>query len=145
MTGFGRGSAEFAEGRIVIEIKAVNHRYLEVRSRAPREFLTAESLVEQLLRKRLRRGFCTVNIWYEGDRGGTTAIDKEALKNHLESLIRIGKEMELCLTDLVPVLASSPDLFTTPRMDDEEVLKKSVNAAFSKSIEKLIAMRKAEG
>ncbi|MCP4199636.1 MAG: YicC family protein [Proteobacteria bacterium] len=145
MTGFGRGSAAFGEGRIVIEIKSVNHRYLEARSRAPREFLTAESLVERLIRKKLSRGFCTVNIWYEGNRGGTTAIDKEALKNHLESLIAIGNEMELCLADLVPVLASSPDLFTTPRIDDEEAFNKSVNAAFTKAIEKLIAMRNVEG
>ena len=145
MTGFGRGNAEFGEGRIVIEIKAVNHRYLEVRSRAPREFLTAESLVEQLLRKRLSRGFCTVNLWYEGNRGGTTAIDKKALKNHLESLIQIGEEMELCLADLVPVLANTPDIFATPRIENEEAFKKSVNAAFSQSIETLIEMREAEG
>jgi uncharacterized protein (TIGR00255 family) len=53
--------------------------------------------------------------------------------------------MELCLADLVPVLASSPDLFTTPRIDNEEAFKISVTAAFAKSIEKLIAMRKVEG
>jgi uncharacterized protein (TIGR00255 family) len=84
-------------------------------------------------------------LWYEGDRGGTTAIDKKALKNHLESLIQIGKEMELCLADLVPVLANTPDIFTTPRVEDEAAFKKSVSTAFSESIEKLIVMRKAEG
>ncbi len=145
MTGFGRGSATFGEGRLVIEIKTVNHRYLEVRSRAPREFLVAESLVEQLLRKRLRRGFCTVNLWYEGNQGGTTAIDKNSLKNHLESLIQIGEEMELCLADLVPVLANTPDLFATPRIEDAAAFKKSVTAAFSESVDTLIAMREVEG
>lgn len=145
MTGFGRGSATFGEGRIVIEIKAVNHRYLEVRSRAPREFLTAESVVEQLLRRHLSRGYCTVNLWYEGKGGGTTTIDQEALKNHLHSLIRIGDEMELCLADLVPVLAGSPDIYATPRIDDEAAVDASVKEAFSEAIEKLIAMRTAEG
>jgi uncharacterized protein (TIGR00255 family) len=145
MTGFGFGKAAFADGYIALEIKTVNHRFLEVRTKAPRELLAGESLVERLLREALGRGYCLVNLWYEGQLGGSTAIDRGALKTHLDTLIEVGKDRELCLTDLVPVLAGAPDIFTTPRVQDERALEKSIREAFAEALEELLAMRTSEG
>jgi uncharacterized protein (TIGR00255 family) len=145
MTGFGRGSAELGDGRVVLEIKSVNHRFLEIRTKAPRELLSGEVMVEQLLRRNLARGFCNVNLWYEGNVGGMTAVDKRALKAHLESLVEVAGETELCLTDLVPVLAGAPDLFATPLVEDEEQLARAIETAFLQASDALIGMREAEG
>jgi uncharacterized protein (TIGR00255 family) len=145
MTGFGCGKAAFAEGHIVLEIKSVNHRFLDIRSKAPRELLAGEAIAERLLRARISRGYCLVNLWYEGNLGGSTAIDKGALKNHLDSLIEVGKDRDLCLTDLIPTLAGAPDIFTTPRVEDEEALKSSIEEAFNQAIDELIEMRRTEG
>lgn len=133
------------EGRVVLEIKSHNHRFLEVRARAPRELLAGEVLVERLLQDRLSRGYCTVNLWYEGRLGGSTAIDKGALKSHLDSLIEVGNERELCLADLIGVLAGAPDLFVTPRVEDEDELATAITDAFEQAIESLSGMREAEG
>ena len=94
MTGFGSGKAALGDGYVVVEIKTVNHRFLEIRSRAPRELLAGEALVERLLRERLDRGYCMVNLWYEGSLGGSTAIDRGALRTHLDSLIVVAKEKD---------------------------------------------------
>jgi uncharacterized protein (TIGR00255 family) len=145
MTGFGCGKAQLGDGFVVLEMRSVNHRFLEVRTRAPRELLAAESLVERLLRKSLSRGYCLVNVWYEGSLGGSTTIDKGALKSHLDSLVEVGKEKELCLTDLVPVLAGAPDIFTTPRVEDEAALESVVKEAFRKAVGGLLEMRETEG
>ncbi|MCP4675967.1 MAG: YicC family protein [Deltaproteobacteria bacterium] len=145
MTGFGRGSAEFDVGRVVVEIKTVNHRFIDVRSRAPRELIAGDALVERLLRKRLSRGYCTVNIWYEGSIGGSTVIDKGALLTHLKSLVEIGDEMEVCLTDLIPVLSGAPDIFTTPRADKDTILEVAIEAAAEEALSGLIEMREKEG
>ncbi len=145
MTGFGCGKAAFADGQIVLEIKSVNHRFLEIRSKAPRELLAGEAIAERLLRSKINRGYCLINLWYEGNLGGSTAIDKGALKNHLDSLIEVGKERDLCLTDLIPALAGAPDIFTTPRVEDEEALKRSITEAFNQAIDELIKMRETEG
>ena len=145
MTGFGSGKAPFGEGYVVLEIKSVNHRFLEVRSRSPRELLAGEAVVEKLLRSRLHRGYCMVNIWYEGSVGGTTAIDQGALKSHLDSLVQVAEDTKLCLTDLVGVLAGAPDIFTTPRIDDQKVLVEAIEWAFGGAISTLIGMREAEG
>ena len=145
MTGFGSGKAELGDGYVVLEMRTVNHRFLEVRTRAPRELLAGEAMVERLLRQRLHRGYCLVNLWYEGSLGGSTAIDRGALKSHLESLVEVGADKELCLTDLIPVLAGAPDIFTTPRVEDEETLEKAIETAFEQAVEGLIAMRASEG
>ncbi|MCP4601496.1 MAG: YicC family protein [Proteobacteria bacterium] len=145
MTGFGRGSAEFGKGRMALEIKTVNHRFLEVRSKIAKELIAGEAHVDRLLRKRLSRGYCTVNLWYEGSLGGTMSIDKNALKAHLESLIEVSDDTELCLADLIPVLASTPDLFVTPRIQNEEAFEKAIEIAFHEAADKLINMREKEG
>ncbi len=145
MTGFGRGEAQLGQGRLVLEIKSVNHRFLEVRSRSPREMLSSETRIEQLLRKRLGRGYCTVSLWYEGNLGETTTIDKAALQTYLKSLIEVGEEMDLCLKDLIPVLASAPDVYSTPLVTDETLLNDALNRATNEALDKLVDMRKTEG
>ena len=145
MTGFGRGSADFESRRVVLEIKTVNHRFLEVRCHAPRELLAAETHVERLLRKKLNRGYCTVKLSYEGSMGGATEVDKGALKAHLESLVEVGKDMELCLADLIPAISSAPDLYRTPEAKDEKALLHAVEKAFEQAAKGLVKMRKSEG
>jgi uncharacterized protein (TIGR00255 family) len=145
MTGFGSGKAELGDGYVVLEMRTVNHRFLEVRTRAPRELLAGEAMVERLLRQRLHRGYCLVNLWYEGSLGGSSAIDRGALKSHLESLVEVGSDKELCLTDLIPVLTGAPDIFTTPRVEDEETLGRAIETAFEKAVDGLIVMRASEG
>ncbi len=145
MTGFGRGNAPLAGGCLAIEVRTVNHRFLEVRSRAPRELLAAESLVEKLLRKTIRRGYCTVHLSCEGPGGGAARIDERALGIHLERLIRIGQGHGLCLADLIPVLSAAPDLFAPPVDTAPGDIETAVRAAFAEAADGLLAMRREEG
>ena len=56
MTGFGAGEAPTLKGRLVVEARSVNHRFLEVRVKLPREMVDHQVFVEQLVRQRLSRG-----------------------------------------------------------------------------------------
>lgn len=145
MTGFGSGKAPFGDGYVVLEIKTVNHRFLEIRSRSPRELLAGEALLEKLLRERLHRGYCMINLWYEGSLGGSTAIDKGALTGHLAVLRNVSADNDLNLTELIPVLAAAPDIFSTPRVEDETELTQSIQSAFAQSVTTLLGMRETEG
>jgi uncharacterized protein YicC (UPF0701 family) len=62
MTGFGVGEAPTPIGRLVVEVRAVNHRFLDVRVRAPRELGDLVAYAEQLGRERLTRGRIEVGI-----------------------------------------------------------------------------------
>ena len=56
MTGFGRASEKCSAGNFVAEISSVNHRFLEISVRLPKELLSYEALVQQKIRERARRG-----------------------------------------------------------------------------------------
>lgn len=145
MSGFGRGSASLGSGRLVVEAKSVNHRFLEVRPRTPREMLAIEPLMERLARARLRRGYLTVHVTLEGALGAATRIDERALSGHLEQLRTVSQETGLDLADLAPVLAGSPDLFTSIADIDADSLERAAAGAFEQAIDELLSMREAEG
>jgi uncharacterized protein (TIGR00255 family) len=145
MTGFGRGAAPFEQGRLVVELRTLNHRFLDIRARAPRELMAAEPLLEKLVRNAIERGHCTVHLSYEGPGGGAASVDAEVLGTYLRQLIAVGEDVDLCLADLVPVLSAAPDLYRLPASADDERISESVGAAFEHAATELIAMRKAEG
>jgi uncharacterized protein (TIGR00255 family) len=145
MPGFGRGDAPLGEGRVVVELRTVNHRFLEVRSHAPGGMAGCEALVERLLRRRLARGYCTATLSYEGPLGNANSIDAGALCSHLEALVEVAEASGLVLADLVPVLAGAPDLFKAAGGGKREEIEKAVDAAFEPAVRDLLAMRTAEG
>ncbi|MFO8070418.1 MAG: YicC/YloC family endoribonuclease [Polyangia bacterium] len=145
MTGFGRGAAPFEQGRLVVELRTVNHRFLDIRARSPRELMAAEPLLEKLVRKAIDRGHCTVHLSCEGPGGGAANVDTEVLGTYLRQLIAVGEDVDLCLADLVPVLSGAPDLYRLPTSADSERIAAAVTAAFEDAAAELIAMRKAEG
>ena len=56
MTGFGFGDAPLGDGRVTVELRALNHRFLDVRVRLPEELLDQSFFMEQLARESLARG-----------------------------------------------------------------------------------------
>jgi len=145
MSGFGRGSAPLGGGRLIVEAKSVNHRYLEVRSRAPREVLSVEPLIEKLARGRLARGHLTVLVTLEGATGALTRISEDALGTLLEQLKGIADASGLRLADLAPLLAGSPDLFTSAPAIDQQELERAADQAGGEALDQLIQMRETEG
>lgn len=66
MTGYGKGSAPCAEGVISIEVRAVNHKYCDIKLRMPRDFNPLESRLLSSIRTRLHRGHIEVSVrWGE--------------------------------------------------------------------------------
>ncbi len=76
MTGFGAGDAELGAGRVIVEVRAVNHRFLDVRVRLPRELADHAVLVEDLIRRRLDRGRIDVAARVEGNACEPPQLDK---------------------------------------------------------------------
>ena len=100
MTGFGIGEAPLSSeatspsGKLSVEIRAVNHRYLDVRVRAPNQLPDLAGAVETLARERLTRGRFDVTVRIEASALGAVSIHKEreAIRNrllHLEERIRL--------------------------------------------------------
>ncbi|MHB8418163.1 MAG: YicC/YloC family endoribonuclease [Myxococcales bacterium] len=62
MTGFGAGSATAGGERISVEVRAVNHKFCEVKARLPRELLSLEPALLDRVRRRLARGAIDVSV-----------------------------------------------------------------------------------
>jgi uncharacterized protein (TIGR00255 family) len=56
MTGYGNGSAAFPGGRVTVELRAVNHRFLELKMPLPREMLPYEQAFRTMIEARIKRG-----------------------------------------------------------------------------------------
>ena len=67
MTGFGRGECQDGDFRVTLEIRSVNHRFLEVSARLPRRIATLENRIRERLQKRISRGKVHVSVTLDGD------------------------------------------------------------------------------
>ena len=97
MTGFGRGEAANSQVRFEVEVRGVNHRFLEVRIRLPQEMSDLEAELRGQATRVIRRG--RVDVWVE--RAQTTepaaavAINRGVVAGYLEAAGRIGREFSL--------------------------------------------------
>ena len=77
MTGFGLGDVPIGGGKLGVEIRGVNHRFLDVRVRLPRELADLSGFVEQVARERLVRGRYEVALRVEGTLLGAPVLDAD--------------------------------------------------------------------
>ncbi|MBN2719070.1 MAG: YicC family protein [Deltaproteobacteria bacterium] len=145
MTGFGRGDASAAEAHIVVEIKTVNHRFLEIRSRIPAELGDMEQVLERQVRNRLSRGYCTIHLTVEHSDSGRTRIDEKALVGHIAQLQEIAKRTAVSVDSLLPILASAPDLYELSRAGASDSIRAACIQACDSALGQLIGMRESEG
>src|SRR3954453_15470413 len=95
MTGFGvgggmlSGSDAAPAGKLSVELRAVNHRYLDVRVRAPNQLPDLATSVETLARERLTRGRFDVTVRLEGAALGAVTIHKERARSLFAALVAL--------------------------------------------------------
>jgi len=107
MTGFGSGEAAEAGFRARVEVRAVNHRFLEVNARLPRSYLLLEERVRQTAARFVHRGHLDIFINVEQERAKKRPpkVDKDLLMAYYEYLREIAQyldiQAEITLKDLV--------------------------------------------
>lgn len=145
MTGFGVGEASTPVGRLVVEIRAVNHRFLDVRVRAPRELADLSALLEQLARERLARGRIEVAIRVESPGGQAVALDVERARAAYQALCALRDELAPNSEVPLSVLAAVPDLFAPATERARDTMRAACAAAFERAAHALETMRAEEG
>lgn len=144
MTGFGAASTPLAQGRVSIEVRALNHKHTDVRLRLPQELSEHASYLEQAIRSLVGRGRYDVSVRVEGEVGGAFEVDEVRLKSVYQSIARlrdkIAPQSELSLSHL----AALPDLLTRTGPDPVEV-RRALTTAFEAAHADLIRMRQVEG
>jgi uncharacterized protein (TIGR00255 family) len=153
MTGFGFGEAQLTgpEGssgpcsKLFVEIRAVNHRYLDVRVRAPSQLPDIAAAIETLARERLTRGRFDVTVRVDGAALGAVTIDRERAKSVLLALRALRDELAPESEVPLALLGAVPDLFVPSIEQQPEVLHAALAVAFDAALKSLDVMRLREG
>src|SRR5690554_2777287 len=95
MTGFGQGEASNQEWSVKVEMKSVNHRYLDLWLRIPKQYSLLEEPIRMLIQEEMSRGRVEVSVNIEefGDRQRNVRINKPLLNGYLAALETIQQEL----------------------------------------------------
>ena len=152
MTGFGVGEAPLAAegktsptGKLMVEIRAVNHRYLDVRVRAPNQLPDLASSVEAIARERLTRGRFDVTVRLEGAALGAVILHQERARSVFAALVALRDELAPGVDVPLSLLGSVPDLFVPSIEQAGDEVRVALSAAFDAAMVSLDAMRLREG
>lgn len=147
MTGQGVGRAEIegGHGRITVEIRAVNHRYLDVRTRVAPELLEHLGALEERVRKSLVRGRVEVGARLVGRASGLPTLDKEAARAAFAQLAELRDELRPDEPVPLSLLATVPDLWAGSSEAGTEVVRAALDAAADAACAAVWEMREVEG
>lgn len=145
MTGHGRGVAEHRGCRVTIELRSVNHRFLDLKLRGASS-AAVEELVAARIRERLGRGAIggTVRVEAVGT-GGAVRVDRAlAIALHRE-LVELAAELGLAPPTLRDVIGYPGIVSLEDSGGAEDAIAAAAIGAIDAALEQLIAMRVAEG
>lgn len=148
MTGFGRCEISEAERKFTVELKGVNHRYLDVGIRMPKKLNFFETSIRNLLKQYVQRGKVDIFITYEDFSESQVSLKyNETLAGEY---LRYFKEMEEKFSlenDIrVSTLSRYPEVFTMEEQAvNEEELWHGLNRALCGAFEQFVETRIAEG
>lgn len=145
MTGFGRCEVAENNRKFTVEMKAVNHRYLDVNIKMPKSLNFFESAIRSELKNYIARGKVDVFITYEdlSENTSTVRYNKEVAEEYLTYLRQMAADFGLDDDIRVSTLSKYPEVFTMEEagVDEEELwkeLKKAVDGAAGMFVESRI-------
>jgi uncharacterized protein (TIGR00255 family) len=146
MTGFGTAQVSKGQNKIVVEIKSVNHRYLDALCYLPNGFASYEEKVRQVLRSQMDRGRVTVSVKVVQNVATELHLNKVFLKKYLREINALKKEFklngEISLADILRL----PGVFETREENwSPEEMWNVLEKALAKALHGLMAMRSREG
>lgn len=148
MTGYGKGVSKRDGKTITIEIKTVNHRFLDCNIKLPRNFLFVEDRVKKAVSSAISRGHVDLYLTYEQsstDEGAYT-VDWELANNYLTAVRQLENGTGLANDVTLSTLLRVGDIVTRQQsVEDEDLLAEMTLEAASEALVNLKVMREKEG
>ena len=120
MTGFGRGEVSKGQRKITVEMKAVNHRYLDVNIKMPKKLNFFDASIRNLLKEYIQRGKVDIYITYEDLSEQTVSVKyhPDVAASYLAYLNEMAESFSLENDIRVSTLSRYPEVFT---MEEQEI------------------------
>lgn len=148
MTGYGR-SRQVLDGReITVEIRSVNHRYLEYSARIPRMYGYLEEKLKTFLQSSVSRGKVEVTVTIQNLTGGDTVvqINQALAKGYLDAMRSQAESLGLKDDLTLSTLTRFNDVFTLQKLEeDQQVIWNSVQQVAQQALDQFLEMRRREG
>ena len=147
MTGYGRENLSFDKREYQIEIKSVNHRYLDISVKLPRILSYIEETIKKEIASKVKRGKIDVFVTFENNstEGKQIEINKDLAKIYIEELRDLAKKENISSNIEVTEITKYPDVLTIKNVDDDEKITKEAIEVVKLATDALIEMRKVEG
>lgn len=144
MTGFGRGDSTDAEVMVQAEIRSVNHRFLQVRVRAPRELSALERQIEERVRTQIQRGRVEVVVALNIVQASELAVDRERAAEVAKELRDLANALGLSGALSLDHLLAVPDLLNGIKVAESQA-EPAVHAAVDEALGAFDRCRRREG
>ena len=152
MTGFAQARVEREGSSVRINLRSVNHRFLDLHLRMPDGFEVFESRIRQAIRNRLRRGHVDVNVYYEPGGTGTVEVNHDLVESYMKAVERLRQEFgvkaepDLVALFRLPGVVAAPGAASDALSEEkQERLGEQVEACLEQALNKLEVMRRSEG
>lgn len=147
MTGYGAGTTETPDYRVVVEIKAVNQRFLEIVPHMPRAFGAWENDLRDVIRSRVARGKLDVYVNFEdhSEKRYEVHVNENLARAYYAALGKVARAVDAPLNDGVRMAAVYEGVISVREDTDISGARAVFLDAAAQALEALDAMRLAEG
>ena len=145
MTGFAAASADTPRGRLSVELRSVNARFLDLQFRIADELRAAEPLLRELMQARLARGKVDCRVFLADDASGIAGrLSVEAIARLRELSAQVLKEMPQAAPLRVGDVLRWPGVIVESPLDEEKTHRFAAEVC-ARALEELVASRSREG
>ena len=147
MTGYGKSNMSKNLREYQVEIKSVNHRYLDVSVKMPRSLSYLEEEIKKAVSAKVTRGKVDVFITFNNNslEGRDIKINTEIARMYIKELRNLAESEGIVADIPVTEISKLPDVLTIQNNQDDETIKNELLEVTNEAIENLVGMRKVEG
>ncbi len=146
MTGFGKSEGETRLGRVIVEARSENHRFLDIKFMVPESLASIEPELAETVKKILLRGKIKITLGIESTKAAPPVLNVEAAKQLKKSIESLKKEFGIREDLRIEHFLTIKDIFTTKTSEHlagSEVAE--IEKILTKALQKLDEARKSEG
>lgn len=147
MTGYGKSSLVNQDREYQIEIKSVNHRYLDVNIKMPRQLSFLEEIIKNKIATKVKRGKIDVFITFNDDSldGKSISINTKLAKLYIDELKKLAKQEEILSNIQVTEIAKFPDVLRMENVKQDDTIKEEILTVIEEACKHFIEMKQIEG
>lgn len=148
MTGYGRSEKENDLQKVLIEMKAVNHRYCDIVLKMPKKMAMFEERIKKIVKKHVKRGRVEIYMGFEEQKGEDFVVSPNfaVLDQYVEALKSIKDRYDISRDYDLNLLTRFQDTFSIEYKEvDEEAIWALIESALNEALESLVKMRTIEG